>query len=465
VSEHWKAVHFVGVGGSGMSPLAEILLRHGTRVSGSDLKASSVTEHLESLGLEFHHGHAPEHVGAVDVVVRSSAVRPSNPEIREAERRDIPVILRGALLAELMTARQGVAVAGAHGKTTTTAMLGLVLDRAGLDPTVVIGGRFAAFGSHARVGLSELLVAEADESDRSFLWLRPSVAIVTNIDREHLESYGSFDDLTRAFARFAASVPNDGTAVLCVDDPHVLAIAESIAAPVVSYGIDNRRATIGATDVTVAGYGSKATVVRRSTDGGDAELLGTITLQVPGRHNVLNALAVVAAAAHLGVEFPAIAAALFEFGGAERRFERKGEARGRIVVDDYGHHPTEIVAVLTAARATGARRILCVFQPHRYSRTAQLLREFGPALALADEVVLTDIYAAGEDPIPGITIDVLADDVRKSAAGPVHVVARIHDVPAAVARWSRPGDLVITLGAGSIGAVAERILEEIRTCP
>jgi UDP-N-acetylmuramate--alanine ligase len=464
VSERWKAVHFVGVGGSGMSPLAEILLRQGTRVSGSDLKASSVTAYLASLGLEFHEGHAAAHVSAVDVVVRSSAVRPSNPEIQEAERRDIPVILRGALLAELMASSQGVAVAGAHGKTTTTAMLGLVLDRAGLDPTVVIGGRFAAFGSHARVGRSALLVAEADESDRSFLWLRPHVAIVTNIDHEHLESYGTFDDLTQAFARFAESVPKEGAAVLCIDDEHVMSLSETIAAPVISYGIDNRHAAIGATDVMVAGYGAQATTLRRSADGRDS-VLGTLTLQVPGRHNVLNALAVVAAAGHLGVSFPVIAAALAEFRGAERRFERKGEAKGRVVVDDYGHHPTEIAAVLRAARATGARRILCVFQPHRYSRTAQLLRDFGPALALADEVVLTDIYPAGEDPIPGATIDALADDVRKSVAGPVHLVARVEDIPSAVARWSRPGDMVITLGAGSIGAAAERILEEIRTCP
>ncbi len=461
--ERWKAVHFVGVGGSGMSPLAEILLRRGMRISGSDLKASSVTAYLESLGLEFHEGHAAGHVGAVDVVVRSSAVRPSNPEIQEAERRDIPVILRGALLAELMASSQGVAVAGAHGKTTTTAMLGLVLDRAGLDPTVVIGGRFAAFGSHARVGRSRLLVAEADESDRSFLWLRPHVAIVTNIDHEHLESYGTFDDLTQAFARFAESVPNEGAAVLCVDDAPVMALSETIAAPVISYGIDHRHAAIGAADVMVAGYGAQATILRRSADGRDS-VLGTLTLQVPGRHNVLNALAVVAAASHLGVTFPVIAAALAEFRGAERRFERKGEANGRVVVDDYGHHPTEIAAVLRAARATGAGRVLCVFQPHRYSRTAHLLRDFGPALALADEVVLTDIYPAGEDPIPGATLEALADDVRKSVAGPVHVVARLDEVPAAVARWSRPGDMVITLGAGSIGAAADRILEEIRTC-
>jgi UDP-N-acetylmuramate--alanine ligase len=362
-----------------------------------------------------------------------------------------------------MASGQGVAVAGAHGKTTTTAMLGLVLDRAGLDPTVVIGGRFAAFGSHARVGQSALLVAEADESDRSFLWLRPHMAIVTNIDREHLESYGSFDDLTQAFARFAESVPADGAAILCVDDPHVKALAATITAPIVSYGIDTPNAAVRATDVTMAGYGSMATVVRRARDGSELAL-GQLALQVPGRHNVLNALAVIAAANRLGVTFSAIADALSDFRGAERRFERKGEVNGRLVVDDYGHHPTEIAAVLQAARTTGPRRILCVFQPHRYSRTAQLLREFGPALALADEVVLTDIYPAGEDPIPGVTVEALADEVRKSVRGSVHVVSRLDDVPAAVARWSRRGDMVITLGAGSIGAAGARILEELQAC-
>jgi UDP-N-acetylmuramate--alanine ligase len=463
VADRRKAVHFVGVGGSGMSPLAEILLRQGTRVSGSDLKASSVTAHLETLGLEFREGHAAEHVGAVDVVVRSSAVRMSNPELQEAVRRDIPVMLRGQLLAELMATRQGVAVAGAHGKTTTTAMLGLILDRARLDPTVVIGGRFAAFGSHARVGQSALLVAEADESDRSFLLLRPHVAIVTNIDHEHLESYESFDDLTRAFARFAESVPADGAAILCTDDPHLAAMAQTLAARIASYGIDDRSASIGAINVVTAGYGSTATVVRRGGDGREIPL-GVLTLAVPGRHNVLNALAAITAALHFGVAFSVVAAALGEFRGAERRFERKGEANGRTLVDDYGHHPTEIAAVLRAARASGAPRILCVFQPHRYSRTAHLLAAFGPALALADEVVLTDIYPAGEDPIPGVTIDALADAVRTSVAGPVHVVKRLEDVPAAVARLSRPGDLVITLGAGSIGAIGTRILDEVRAC-
>jgi UDP-N-acetylmuramate--alanine ligase len=457
-----RAVHFVGVGGSGMSPLAEILLRQGTQVSGSDLKASAVTAHLQSLGLEFYEGHAASNIGPVSVVVRSSAVRLTNPEIEEAERRGIPVILRGQLLAELMAPRQGIAIAGAHGKTTTTAMVGLVLDRAGLDPTVVIGGRFAAFGSHARVGRSPILVAEADESDRSFLLLRPRVAVVTNIDYEHLESYRSFDGLVEAFGRFAESVPPNGTAVLCTDDPHVAKLAPTLAAPVLSYGIDDSGAVIGARNVELAGDGSRATIVRRQANR--EAVLGTLTLGVPGRHNVLNALAAVAVGLHQRVGFRTIASALAEFRGAERRFERKGEVNGRIVVDDYGHHPTEVAAVLRAARLTGAARIVCVFQPHRYSRTAHLLDAFGPALALADEVVLTDIYPAGEDPIPGVTIEALAERVRRDVRGGLHVVKRLDDLPREVATLSRSGDLIITLGAGSIGSVGPRILDEVRAC-
>ena len=458
----FRAVHFVGVGGSGMSPLAEILLRQGVKVSGSDVKASAVTEHLESLGLVFYQGHAPSHVGRVDAVVRSSAVRTTNPEIAEAERRGIPVLLRGQLLADLMAPRQGVAIGGAHGKTTTTAMVGLVLDRAGLDPTVVIGGRFAAFGSHARVGAGPLLVAEADESDRSFLLLRPQVAVVTNIDQEHLESYRDFDGLVEAFERFAESVPSTGAAVLCLDDPQLRAIAGRTVARVVTYGLDEPSASLGARDVHLEGYGSRATIVRR-TAGGDA-VLGPLSLGVPGRHNVANALAAIGVALELNVPFERAAAALAQFRGAERRFERKGEAGGVVVIDDYGHHPTEIQAVLEAARATGVQRIVCVFQPHRYTRTAHLLDQFGPALAVADEIVLTDIYPAGEDPIPGVTIERLAAAVEQFAPGRVRVVKGLADLPSEVASLARAGDMVITLGAGSINTVGPRILEEIRAC-
>jgi UDP-N-acetylmuramate--alanine ligase len=446
-----------------MSPLAEILLRGGIHVSGSDVKVSDVTAHLQALGLDFREGHDAAHVGDVDVVVRSSAVRLTNPEIVEAGRRGIPVILRGELLAELMRGKTGVAVAGAHGKTTTTSMVGLVLDRAGLDPTVVIGGRLAQFGSSARVGGSELLVAEADESDRSFLMLAPVYAVVTNIDHEHLESYAGFEDLVQAFASFIGRIPFYGAAVCCTDDEVLRRLAASTPRRVVGYGIDDPDAELTANGLTLEGFGSRAIVARRTAAG--PQILGPLDLQVPGRHNVLNALAAIAIGLELRVPYAAIAMALAEFRGAERRFERKGEARGITVVDDYGHHPTEITAVLSAARGTGAYRIVCVFQPHRYTRTAQLLHEFGPALALADEVVLTEIYAAGEDPLPGVTIERLADEVQRSHGGRVHIVKALTDVPAAVARLAAPGDLVLTMGAGSVGTLGPRIVEAIASWP
>ena len=444
-----------------MSPLAEILLRRGLDVSGTDEKETDVTAHLEALGLDFHRGHDAAHVGDVDVVVRSSAVRLSNPEVVEAARRAIPVLLRGELLAALMREKTGVAIAGAHGKTTTTSMIGLVLDRAGLDPTVVIGGRLSQFGSSARVGGGNLLIAEADESDRSFLLLSPVAAVVTNIDREHLESYADLDDLERAFATFVESLPEHGVAVLCTDDPALRRIAGSTSRRVIRYGLEDPSAAYTATDITLDGFGSRSTVIRRTESGGDT--LGTIALAVPGRHNVVNALAAVALAMEFSVAFPVVVDALAEFRGADRRFEHKGQAHGVTVVDDYGHHPTEIAAVLNAARATGARRVVCVFQPHRYTRTAHLLDEFGPALARADAVVLTDIYAAGEDPIPGISADAVAEQVRLSG-GVVEVVHALADVPARVAAMAQEGDLVLTMGAGSIGGLGPKVLEAIRSC-
>jgi UDP-N-acetylmuramate--alanine ligase len=462
MGDRTRAVHFVGVGGIGMSAIAEVLLRSGARVSGSDLAASTVTERLSGLGLEFYPGHAAAHVGAVDEVVISSAVKPANPEVVEARRRGIPVVSRGDMLAELMAARYGLAIAGAHGKTTTTSMIALVLERAGLDPTAVIGGRLAAFGSNARIGASQYLVAEADESDRSFLKLMPTVAVITNIDREHLESYAGFDDLVGAFVSFANRVPAHGAAVVCVDDPHLRAARASIAAPVITYGIDSPDADVTATDLSVDGAVSRVTVASRAD--GRTSTLGTFSLHVPGRHNVLNALAAVASARHLGLGFERIAPGLEAFRGADRRFERKGESHGVTVVDDYGHHPTEIAAVLQAARASHRGRVVVAFQPHRYSRTAQLMDDFGPALAAADEIVLTDIYPAGEAPIEGATVGALAAAIERAAPGRVHVVPVLHDVPAAVAALARPGDLVITLGAGSIGTTGPRILEEVARC-
>jgi UDP-N-acetylmuramate--alanine ligase len=461
-----RHVHFVGVGGIGMSGIAELLANLGYTVSGSDLKRSETTDRLASLGVSVHLGHAAAHVGAADVVVVSSAVRPDNPELVEARSRAIPVIPRAEMLAELMRLRSGIAVAGAHGKTSTTSMIALVLERAGLDPTAVIGGRLRAFGSNARLGRGQYMVAEADESDRSFLRLSPTVAVITNVDREHMEAYGGFEDLQQAFVEFANKVPFYGAVVACADDPEVARLLPRCTRRVIAYGIETPDAEIGAVGVRLEGFGSSCTIVRRAQPGGAAgeleeERLGTLRLQVPGRHSVLNALAAVGVAIEIGVRFPVIAEALAAFQGAERRFERRGVVHGITVIDDYGHHPTEIAAVLAAARAAGPARIVVAFQPHRYSRTAQLMPEFAAALAAADEVVLTDIYGAGEDPIPGVDVEALAAAVNRRRPRPVTVVTTLDRVAPAVAALAAPGDLVVTLGAGSIGGVADQVVHEL----
>jgi len=483
-----RHVHFVGVGGIGMSGIAELLANLGYLVSGSDEKRSPVTDRLATMGIRIALGHDAANVGEAEVVVISSAVRPTNPEVVEAGRRHVPVIPRAEMLAELMRLRFAVAVAGAHGKTTTTSMIALALERAGLDPTAVIGGRLSAFGSNARLGRGELMVAEADESDRSFLKLFPSIAVITNIDHEHLENYGSFDDLQQAFVDFANKVPFYGAIVACLDDGNLASVLPRMTRRVVTYGLDSTEADLTATDVEMGPLSVTATVHRRArgssvrpfegalvkpsmgdehgSDGSGERrkarvTLGTLALAVPGRHNLLNALAAVAVGLELGLSFDRVAAGLKDFRGAERRFEIRGEPNGILVVDDYGHHPTEIAAVIAAARTFG-RRIVVAFQPHRYSRTAALMEAFGPALGGADHVVLTDIYAAGEDPIPGVTVEALADAVRRSAAVPLDVVARLDDVVPAVVRVAKPGDIVITLGAGSIGSVPDRLVEALK---
>jgi UDP-N-acetylmuramate--alanine ligase len=469
-----RRVHFVGIGGIGMSGIAELLANLGYVVSGSDEKRSAVTDRLATLGIRVAQGHDAAHVGDADVVVVSSAVRETNPEVREAAARQIPVIPRAEMLAELMRLRFAIAVAGAHGKTTTTSMIALVLERAGLDPTAVIGGRLSAFGSNARLGRGELMVVEADESDRSFLKLFPSMAVMTNIDREHLENYGGFDDLQQAFVDFANKVPFYGGVVACLDDSNLAAIVPRLTRRLTTYGLDNPAADVTASDVALEPMGAHATVMRRARPSTlrqaqdrpeprarNHDLLGSLDLAVPGRHNLQNALAAVAVGLELGLSFDSIAAGLREFRGVERRFEVRGEPNGILVVDDYGHHPTEIAAVLAAARRLD-RRIIVAFQPHRFTRTAALMRAFGPALAGADHIVLTDIYSAGEEPIPGITVDALAAAIRADVSVPVHLAARLDDVIPAIRQIARPGDVVITLGAGSIGTLAERVVEALR---
>jgi UDP-N-acetylmuramate--alanine ligase len=454
-----RRVHFVGVGGSGMSGIAELLANLGYVVSGSDARRSDVTARLESAcGVRVDQGHAAAHVGDADVVVYSSAVRPANPELVEARRRGIPVIPRAEMLAELMRLKFAIAIAGSHGKTTTTSMIALVLERAGLDPTAVIGGRLSAFGSNARLGRGPYMVAEADESDRSFLVLWPSIAVITNIDDEHMEAYGRFEDLQQAFVDFANKVPFYGTVVACADDPQTVAILPRVTRRLVTYGLDGG-AMVSGKDVELGAFGGRCTVVVRR--GGAEHRLGRIQISVPGRHNLQNALAAVAVAECLDAEFAQVAAALEGFQGAERRFQRIGEARGVLVVDDYGHHPTEIAAVLAAARVALNRRLVVAFQPHRYSRTARLMESFGAAFVDADEVVLTEIYAASEDPIPGVTADALAEAIRRLALRPVSVVKTLDELVPMLAAHARPGDAVLTLGAGSIGTVARRLLRAL----
>ena len=459
-----RRIHFVGIGGIGMSGIAELLANLGYEVSGSDARRSSVTTRLAQLGVRVYTGHDPLHVGNADVVVVSSAIGEDNAEVTEARRRRIPVIPRAEMLAELMRLRYGIAIAGAHGKKTTTSMVALLMERAGLDPTAVIGGRLSAFGSNARLGRGDYMVAEADESDRSFLKLSPSIAVITNIDREHMDSYGSWENLQQAFVDFANKVPFYGAVVACADDEPVRALLPRILRRVITYGFtsqdDEAGPQVAARAVMLEAFGSRCIVSYTEKEGRTE--LGELRLNVPGRHNLLNALAAVAVGIETGVPFGRMASALEEFRGAERRFDRRGEAAGVMVVDDYGHHPTEIAAVIAAARAGVNRRIVVVFQPHRFTRTRDLMREFGRSLAAADEVVLTEIYSAGEPPIPGVTIDALAHEVRSAATCPVHLVRSLDMLAESVAALARPGDLVLTLGAGSIGGVGDLILEAIR---
>ncbi len=456
VLEHVKRVHFIGVGGIGMSGIAELLVNLGYKVSGSDMQRTDITDRLESLGVRVAQGHAPGNVSDAEVVVYSSAVRQTNPEMIAAREHDLPIVPRAEILAELMNLRQGIAVAGAHGKTTTTSMIALALDVAGLDPTVVIGGRVSSFGSNARLGRGKYLVAEADESDRSFLKLSPRFAVITNIDREHLEAYRDFDDLKAAFVQFANGIPANGAVIMCADDAHLGEIRGSIKRHIVTYGFD-ATADVMALDVQLKGFGSVCEV-RARRPGGRAVGLGQLQLSIPGRHNVLNALAAVAMSRELGIGWSDIARALGGFHGAERRFQRRGEAGGVVVVEDYGHHPTEIAAVVAAAKPITAGRLILAFQPHRFTRTQFLLSEFGRAFAGADALVLTDIYAAGEEPIAGVTLEALAEVVRGGFSGELRIARALSDVPRELAAVAKPGDLIVLLGAGSIGSIAGSVL-------
>src|SRR5919206_429026 len=402
-------VHFVGVGGIGMSGIAEVLLNMGFRVSGSDLKRSDVTARLEASGAKIYEGHAAENVNGAHVVVRSTAVRDDNPEITEARRRSIPVIPRAEMLAELMRLKpHTVAVAGSHGKTTTTSMVATVLAHAKLDPTVVVGGVVGAMGSNARLGKSDLMVVEADESDRSFLMLTPTIAVVTNIDREHMDYYNDMNDVRDCFSKFVNKVPFYGSSVLCLDDPNVQAIIPLLERRRMTYGF-SAQADVSAHGIKHDNNFGVSFTVWRGTD-----VMGEMVLRVPGVHNVYNALAAIAVGFELEVPFEKIVEGLHSFTGAGRRFQSRGEVNDILVVDDYGHHPTEIRATLAAAKlGSGGRRIVVLFQPHRYTRTHDLMQEFARSFNNADVLFITDIYAASEDPIEGVTADALTAAIKR----------------------------------------------------
>ncbi|MFQ5697856.1 MAG: UDP-N-acetylmuramate--L-alanine ligase [Myxococcota bacterium] len=446
-----RRVHFVGIGGAGMSGIAELLLDAGYAVSGSDLRAGAAVERLRGRGIPIELGHDASNVGEVDVVVYSTAVAAHNPELRAAEAAKVPVIPRAEMLAELMRMRDGVAVAGSHGKTTTTSMVGAVLQEGGLDPTTIVGGRVLSLGRHSRLGSGNTLVAEADESDGSFLRLWPNVVVVTNIDREHLDHYGSLEALERSFLEFANRVPFYGAAILCLDDVRIQALLPHVTRRAVTYGL-SAQAEIQAHGIEPLGL---ATAFEVSVGEEDQ---GRVRLRVPGRHNVRNALAAIGVGLEFEVPFPVIRRALEGFSGVGRRFEVLGEPHGILVVDDYSHHPTEVRAALEAARSGLRRRIVLAYQPHRFTRTRDLFEELAGAFHDADCVLLTEIYPAGESKLPGIEGRALADAVRAHGHRNVQFVADAPDLLEAVEREAREGDLVIFMGAGDIGRRASEFV-------
>jgi UDP-N-acetylmuramate--alanine ligase len=446
VSFHsFQRIHLVGIGGIGMSGIAEVLLTLGYAVSGSDLKSSPITERLRNLGAKIYEGHRAEQVQDAHVVVVSSAVRPDNSEIVEAHRLKIPVIPRAEMLAELMRLKYGIAVAGAHGKTTTTSLVASVLAAAGFDPTFVIGGRVNQAGTTARLGRGDYMVVEADESDRTFLLLAPVVAVVTNIDREHLDQYRSLEDIQEAFTQFVNRVPFYGAAIVCLDDANVRGILPQVKRPVITYGLSSQ-ADLVISQVELRGLASKFRLTHRGRD------LGMFSLATPpGLHNVRNAAAAAAVGLYLNISPDLIREGLENFTGVGRRFEVKGTVNEVTLIDDYGHHPTEIRATLEAARACQYNRLLVLFQPHRYTRTQHLWNEFCQAFDQADVLVLTDIYAASETPVPGITGEALAEAIR--TAGHKNVVFRssMQEGIEYLLQEARPGDAVLTIGAGNVG--------------
>jgi UDP-N-acetylmuramate--alanine ligase len=449
---NFQRIHLVGIGGIGMSGIAEVLLTLGYSVSGSDTKPSTITERLQNLGATIHEGHKASNADGAHVVVTSSAVKTDNPEVVEAHKKKIPVIPRAEMLAELMRLKYGIAVAGAHGKTTTTSMVASVMNAAHLDPTFVIGGKVNQAGTNARLGKGEYFVVEADESDRSFLMLAPVVAVVTTIDREHLDQYTSLEDIQDAFIQFVNRVPFYGAAILCLDEPNVQAIIPHVKRPIITYGTSSQ-ADLVISDIKLEGLGSEFRLTYKGDDLGLFKLL-----HPPGIHNVRNAAAAAAVALYLNVPADLIREGLEKFTGVSRRFDIKGVANDVVVIDDYGHHPVEIRATLEAARGCKFNRLLVLFQPHRYSRTQHLWDDFSRAFNQADILVLTDIYAASEAPIPGVTSELLAGAVREAGHKNVHYFRSMQESIEFLLKEARAGDAVMTIGAGNVSRASSELI-------
>jgi UDP-N-acetylmuramate--alanine ligase len=449
-------IHFIGIGGIGMSGIAEVLINQGYPVSGSDIQESEATARLRALGARVTVGHQEENLsGNPTVVVVSTAVKYSNPEVLEARRRQIPVIPRAEMLAELMRTKYGIAVAGSHGKTTTTSMIAHVLSAAGADPTIVIGGRVRGLGTNAKMGQGEFMVAEADESDGSFLFLAPTIAVVTNIDREHLDYHQTMERLTENFLEFLNKVPFYGLAVLGLDNANVRSLLPKVRKRWVTYGL-SADADFSAQGIKTSGAGVEFNVMHGE------QALGSLSLRLLGRHSATNALAVVAVAQELGIHFSTVAAALAEFSGIHRRFEIKAEAQGIMVIDDYGHHPAEVRATIGAIRDSWKRPLIVVFQPHRYSRTRDLFEDFVTAFDGADGLILTDIYSAGEDPIPGVTSEALYQAIKKQGHLEVQYIAARDDVVAQLRSAASEGAIVLTLGAGDVYKIGEAFVATLQ---
>ncbi|MGA9406041.1 MAG: UDP-N-acetylmuramate--L-alanine ligase [Bacteroidota bacterium] len=453
-----KKIHFVGIGGIGMSGIAEILIDQGFKVSGSDRALSEVTERLQSLGAKIYEGHKAENIEAdVDTLVYSSAVGIENPELVEADRRKIPTVRRAEMLAEVMRLKYGIGIAGTHGKTTTTSMVSLVLLEGGFDPTVIVGGKLSGLGgTNARLGKGDFIVVEADEFDRSFLSITPTIAIMTTLETDHLDCYRDLEDIKGAFIQFANKVPFYGFIVLCLDEPALQDIMPQISKKkLLTYGL-TPQADIQAIDIQHKENTSTFTVMRGSGD------LGKITLQIPGNHNIQNALAAITVGLQLGVPFLKVKAGIEKFTGVYRRWEKKGEANGITVYDDYAHHPTECRATLSGVKAGWRRRVVCVFQPHLYSRTRDFYEEFGKAFLLADVLVLTDVYPAREEPIQGVTGELIANAAKQFGHKDVHYIQDKKQLPEYLKKNTRSGDIVITMGAGDIWKYGEEFLKQLK---